>query len=73
MHKTIAQKIALNLCMQNVGRYLECLNFTVCTFERALPKSFVSEVKRDFEEYSIKMEAAGMKVSVVTGVPLEQA
>lgn len=55
-----AQQLALGFCMQGVARYLDCLNGVVNTYEDALPKEFVNEVRRDFATYATKMAAEGL-------------
>ena len=60
MNPDLARKMALHLCMQNVARYLDCLNGVVNTYAEILPKDFVSEVRKDFAIYSEKMTAEGL-------------
>lgn len=65
MHPDVARRLALNFCMQGVGRYLECFNGVVNTYEKELPADFVTEVQKDFEDYFAKMTAADMPVKIL--------
>lgn len=60
MTPELAQRMALSLCMQGVGRYLDCLNGVVNTYGELLPKEFVDNVKKDFAIYAEKMTAEGL-------------
>lgn len=62
MSPDTVKRVALMFCMQGTTRYLDCLNMAVVVNADNLPKDFVSEVRRDFEEYATKMEAAGLPV-----------
>lgn len=54
------EKIALTLCMQGVGRYLECLNAVTYLYEGQLDADFLKEARDDFAEYARRMREANM-------------
>lgn len=66
MTTDLAQRMALQLCMQGVGRYLDCLNGVVNTYSELLPKKFVKEVRKDFADYAAKMTAAQIPFRTIT-------
>lgn len=60
MTTALAERMALSLCMQGVGRYLDCLNGVVNTYAALLPRKFVADVRQEFRTYSKKMTAEGL-------------
>lgn len=66
MSSAFAQKMALHLCMQGMGRYIECLHWIVNTYDLILPPEFVKTIRTDFEDYARKMKEAGLPFRIIS-------